>query len=106
MGLRQGEIYWARVMGSAGRRPVLVLTRTNILNRLTSVTIAPLTRTIRGIRSEVVLSPSDGVPTACVVSLDNIATIRQKSLGRHITELSKQKMQEVFEAIRFAFAMA
>jgi mRNA interferase MazF len=101
----QGQIWWARLPAPAGVRPVLLLTRSAVLSHLTSVTVAPITRTDRAIPSEVRLTPADGVPTACVISLDNIATIRKELLTDHIATCARDRMVEVFAAIRFAFAM-
>ena len=101
----QAEIWWAQLPQPAGRRPVLVLTRSSIIGQRMSVTVAPLTRSNRHIRSEVILSPADGVPTACVISLDNIGTFPKRMLDKRLTALAPAKMQEVFAAIRFAFAI-
>ena len=65
-----------------------------------------MTRTGRGIPSEVVLTPAaDGVPTACVASLEGILTVPQSTVDRWITTVSAARMGEVFAAVRFAFAM-
>ena len=103
--IRQGEIWWADLPPPAGRRPVLILTRTDAVRHMANVTVAPLTRTIRGIDSEVVLSKDHGVPTLCAVSLDNIVTIRKTILGQRIVTLPAETMKEVLEAVRFVFAM-
>src|SRR3989442_9603389 len=87
-GLRHGSIWWAALPDPAGRRPVLVLTRDDVLGRIGNVTVAPLTRTDRGLPTEVRLTRADGVPTSCVISLDNILTIRHAHLHRHIAQLS------------------
>ena len=89
----------------AGRRPVLILTRASKIVSLTNVTIAPLTRTIRDIDTEVVLSTADGVPTLCAVSLDNILTIPKRMLDQRITRLSDETMSDVFRAIRAVFGI-
>ena len=102
---RQGEIWWAKLPKPAGRRPVLLLTRNDAMAQMTNVTVAPLTRTIRGIESEVVLSADDGLPTLCAVSLDNILTILKKSLEGRIVSLGAETMKEVFAALRFVFDM-
>lgn len=102
---KQGELWWANLPPPAGRRPVLVLTRSDAVRHMMNVTIAPLTRTIRGIDSEVVLSPAEGLPSVCAVSLDNILTIRKAMLERQILKLSGDTMRRIFEAIRFVFAM-
>jgi len=103
--MHQGEVWWARLPPPAGRRPVLILTRNEGLPHLTSVTVAPLTRTIRYVPSEVVLSPENGVPTLCAVSLDSIVTVRKEILDRRIVGLSVDLMTEVFAAIRYALGM-
>lgn len=103
--IRQGEIWWAELPQPLRRRPVLILTRSKIIARLTTVTVAPLTRTTHDIDSEVVLSPEHGVPELCAVSLDNIFTIAKSRIDRRIVRVSADVMNEVFEAIRFAFDM-
>jgi len=103
--LAQGEIWWANLPAPAGRRPVLLLTRTPALNVLSHVTIAPLTRTIRNIPSQVVISPAEGVPSLSAASLDSILTIPRSLLHGRIAKLSSQSMHEVFRAIRFVFGI-
>jgi mRNA interferase MazF len=101
----QGQIWWANLPDPMGWRPVLILTRNDALPKLHYVTVAPLTRTIRGIDSEVVLEPGDGVPARSAVTLDNIATIEQDLLAHHLTSLSADRMNEIWEAIHFTFEM-
>ncbi len=101
----QGQIWWANLPDPLGWRPVLILTRDDALRKLRYVTVAPLTRTIRGIDSEVVLEPDDGVPARSAVTLDNIATVEQDLLTRFLTTLSADRMNEVWEAIHFSFEM-
>jgi mRNA interferase MazF len=101
----QGQIWWANLPDPMGWRPVLILTRNDALPKLHYVTAAPLTRTIRGIDSEVVLEPGDGVPARSAVTLDNIATIEQDLLAHHLTSLSADRMNEIWEAIHFTFEM-
>ena len=104
--VRQGEIWWANLPAPARRRPVLILTRSDAIGHMRNITVAPLTRTIRGIDSEVVLSPDHGVPTLCAVFLDNIMTIMKTLLDRRIVTLPPDTMTEVFGAMRFVFAMS
>lgn len=102
---RQGDIWWINFPKPAGRRPALLLTRSNAIPHLTHLTVAPLTRTIRGIDSEVVLSPDDGFPSLCAIALDNITTIHRTLMDQQIIKVSPAMMEDVFAAIRFAFAM-
>jgi mRNA interferase MazF len=101
----QGQIWWANLSEPLGWRPVLVLTRDEALPKLLYVTVAPLTRTTRGIDSEVIVEPDDGVPTRSAVTLDNIATIEQDLLVQYITTLSSDRMNEVWEAVHHVFGM-
>ena len=101
----QGEVWWANLPPPNRRRPVLVLTRSRAIATLTNVTVAPLTRTIRGIPSEVPLSQGDGLPTACAISLENILTVPKSLLDARIAALTPDKMRAVFEAIRYVFQM-
>ncbi len=71
----RNDIFWADLGPPAGRRPVCVLTRNAAIEVLLSVTCAPITRTIRGIASEVEIGPDQGLPEACVISCDNVITI-------------------------------
>jgi mRNA interferase MazF len=100
--MRRGEIRWAELPAPVGRRPVLLLSRDAAYNVRTSVTVAVVTRTIRGIPVEVPLGKEDGMSVECVVSLDNILTIPKTRLGEYITVLSPEKMAAVVKAIVFA----
>lgn len=87
-----------------GYRPALILARADALPRLLWATVAPLTRTIRGLQSEVGLDPSqDLVPSPWVISMDNIATVAQDLLVRHIGPLSGEWLNEAREALHFVF---
>jgi mRNA interferase MazF len=64
--------------------------------------VAPVTRTVRHIPTEVVLSEADGMATPCVVNADDILTIPKDLLRERITVLGRSKMGSVARAIRFA----
>ncbi|MBI2908503.1 MAG: type II toxin-antitoxin system PemK/MazF family toxin [Chloroflexi bacterium] len=100
--MHRGEVWWARLPEPAGRRPVVLLSRNAAYEVRTSVTIAPVTRTVRHLRTEVALGPADGMPAACVVNLDDIETIRKTALIERITVLSPEKMAQVARAVVFA----
>jgi mRNA interferase MazF len=98
----RGEVWWAELPLPAGSRPVLLLSRDSAYAVRTSVTVAVITRTIRDIPTEVLLDQKDGMPTQCVVSLDDILTIPKSRLIERITVLSADKMNAVTQAIVFA----
>ncbi len=88
------------------KRPVVVLTRNSAIEYLSTVTVAPVTTTIRGVPSEVVLNVDDGMKTACAVNLHNAATVSQERLGKRVAQLSSARMREVCAALRFAVGCA
>jgi mRNA interferase MazF len=83
-------------------RPVVVLTRDSAISYLSTVTVAPITSTIRGVPSEVVLGEEDGMKASCAVNLHNAVTISQDRLGRRVGQLNSSRMGEVCAALRFS----
>jgi len=94
----RGEVVWLE-LEHEGRRPVVVLTRDQALPRLRNVVVALVTRTIRGIDTEVQLGPADGMPVECAVSLDNLRTVPQTLLTESITQLGSERMDAVCRAL-------
>lgn len=91
--MQRGEIWFAATPG--GDRPVLVLTRDPVADRVGAVVVAALTRTRRGLISELDLSArEDGVPSDCVVNFDNLHTLPRESVRRRVTQLSPARMAE------------
>ena len=84
------------------KRPVVVLTRNSAIEYLSTVTVAPVTTTIRGVPSEVVLNEDDGMKGACAVNLHNAVTVSQERVGKRVAQLSAARMREVCAALRFA----
>lgn len=84
------------------RRPVVVLTRDSAIGYLSTVTVAPITSTIRDVPSEVVLNEDDGMKARCAVNLYNTVTISQNRLGRCVAQLSVPRMREICAALRFS----
>jgi mRNA interferase MazF len=84
------------------RRPVLVVTRDGVLGHLSTATVAPITSTIRGVPSEVLLDVEDGMKGPCVVNLHNLVTVAQDRLGTRVGQLGIRRMEEVCDALRFA----
>lgn len=94
----RGEVRWLE-LEDEGRRPVVVLTRDEALPHLRNVVVALVTRTIRGIETEVELGPADGMPIECAVSLDNLRTVPQALLTRPITKLDSMRMSAICRAL-------
>jgi mRNA interferase MazF len=99
--VRRGGVYYFE-HPELGRRPVLVLTREAAIPVLKRVTIASITRTVRGIPTEVVLDEDDGMPVRCVVSLDNLGDAWNAMLTEQVTTLRPERMREVCQALSVA----
>jgi mRNA interferase MazF len=81
---------------------VLVLTRGSAIGYLSRVTVAPVTSSIRGVPSEVLLSEDDGMKQPCAVNLHNIVTVSKDRLGRRAARLPDGRMRDVCRALGFA----
>jgi mRNA interferase MazF len=84
------------------KRPVVVLTRSSAIGYLSTVTVAPITSTIRGVPSEVVLDEEDGMKIPCAVNLHNAVTVSQERLGKRVAQLRSLRMAEICAALRFS----
>jgi mRNA interferase MazF len=98
----RGEIRLFRFASPDKQRPVVVLTRDSIIDRLARVTVAPLTSTIRGVASEVPLGTEDGLKQPCAVNLHHIVTVPKEGLGRRVAQLDERRVDQICSAIAFA----
>lgn len=94
----QGEIWWAEAEDK--RRPVLVVTRSDAVPVLSWIIVAPVTRTIRQIPTEVHLGVGQGLPDDCVASFDNLQPIRRSFLTERAGELQIEELDEICRALR------
>jgi mRNA interferase MazF len=99
--MQRGEIWFAATPG--GDRPVLVLTRDPIADRIGSVVVAALTRTVRGLVSELELTARDDhLPSDCVVNFDNLHTLPRDVFRRRLVQLSPSRMRAACQCLRDA----
>ena len=87
----QGEIWWAEAEDK--RRPVLVVTRTEAVPVLRWLIVAPVTRTVRAIPTEIALDADQGLPQPCVASFDNLQPIRRTFLTERLGSLDFPRTQ-------------
>ena len=100
--VNRGEIWQFSFPRPNKRRPVLILTRQEVIGHLQSVTVAPLTTTIRGIPSEVVIGPESGLKTASAINLDNLVTVPKAGLRSFVGSVSSTVLNELRVALLFA----
>ncbi|MXW42245.1 MAG: type II toxin-antitoxin system PemK/MazF family toxin [Acidimicrobiia bacterium] len=87
----QYEIWWAE--NEAKARPVLVVSRNEAIPVLDAIMVAPITRTIRGISTEVALDIEDGLPQPCVANCDNLQLMRKSYLVERIGAISHRRYE-------------
>lgn len=99
--MQRGEVWFAATPG--GDRPVLVLTRDPVADRIGSVVVAALTRTVRGLVSELELGPDeDGMPSVCVASFDNLHRLPKEVFRRRVAALSPARMAQACRVLQAA----
>jgi mRNA interferase MazF len=98
----RGEIWMFAFPKPDKKRPVLVLTRQDMIGRLHTVTVAPITTTIRGVPSEVALGTESGLKQASAINLHNLATVPLEGLRTFVGALPRQTMTKVRDALLFA----
>jgi mRNA interferase MazF len=103
--VNRGDVRWYTFKAPDKRRPVLILTRDSAIPVLSSVTVAPITSTIRSIPTEVVLSEEDGLPSTCAANFDNLQTVPKKNIGSCIARLTARRLKEAAAAASFALAL-
>jgi mRNA interferase MazF len=100
--VRRGEIWTFRFAPPDKQRPVLLLTRSDMISVLNSVTVAPLTRTVRGVPSEVVIGVENGLKDSSAINLHHVATVPKAGLRRFVGSVSPAVLEQVRAALLFA----
>ena len=100
--IARGDVRLYRFAAPDKERPVLVLTRDSAIPYLSTVTVAPVTSTIRGVPSEVALDENDGMKGPCAANLHNAVTVSQGRLGRRVARLNEERLGEICAALRFS----
>jgi len=99
--MQRGDIWFTETPG--GDRPVLVLTRNPVADRIDSIVVAALTRTERGIVSELCLTVvDDKVPSDCVVNFENLHTIPRQAFRKFVVQLTPHRMSQACQRLRDA----
>jgi len=98
----RGDVRLYRFAPPDKKRPVVVLTRDSAIAYLSTVTVAPVTSTVRGVPSEVVLDEGDGMKASCAVNLHHAVTVSQDRLGKRVARLTSPRMNEICAALRFS----
>jgi mRNA interferase MazF len=100
--MRRGEIRWYTFAAPDKRRPVLLLTRDAVIDSLNEIIVAPATRTIRGLATEVVVGEPEGMPTICALNLDHVGVAQRSRLGLLLATFPERRWPEVERALLIA----
>lgn len=100
--MKRGEIRWYTFRLPDKRRPVLILTRSEVLGQLNEIVVVPATRTIRGLTTEVILTPDDGMPATCALNFDHISLAQRARIGALLCDLPDARWVEVRRALLVA----
>lgn len=100
--VNRGEIWRYRFSAPGKTRPVLVLTRQEVIELLHTVMVAPITSTLRGAPSEVAIGAAEGLKHDSAVNLDHVQTVEQARLVGFVGHLSAEKMRAVCRALAVA----
>ena len=84
------------------KRPVLVLTRQDMIGRLNTITVAPITFTIRSVPSEVAIGSEAGLKQASAINLHNLATVPLAGLRTFVGTVPRHSMTKVRDALLFS----
>lgn len=97
----RGEVWWGETPDAKGR-PFLILTRDEAIPVLRTLLVAPVTRTVRRIPTEVPLGPEEGLRTECVAALDATTVFPRSMLARRMGMLPPTRMRELCDALAAA----
>jgi mRNA interferase MazF len=78
------------------------LTRQEIIGHLGTVTVAPITTTVRGIPTEVVIGTESGLKSGSAINLDHVATVPKAGLRAFVGQVSPEVLEQVRAALLFA----
>ncbi len=100
--LERGQVRLFRFNSPDHRRPVLLLTRGSAIRYLNKVTVAPISSTIRGVPSEVILDEADGMKRPCSINLHHLVSVPKKGFGARLAQISPSRLRQVCKAISFS----
>lgn len=100
--MSRGDVWRYRFGAPDKIRPVVVLTRQEVIARLNTVMVAPVTSTIRGLPSEVMVGEDEGLKHSSAVNLDHVQTVDRSRLIGYVGRLAPEKMAAVCRALAVA----
>lgn len=100
--INRGDIRYYEFKHPDKLRPVLILTRQDVIDLLHTVMVAPVTSTIYGAPSEVIVGVDEGLKHESAINLDHVQTVEKLKLKRFIGSIGPEKMAAVCRALEIA----
>ena len=100
--VKRGEIRWYTFRLPDKRRPVLILTRNEVIDRLNEIIVVPVTRTIRVLTTEVILTQDDGMPVECALNFDHVSLAQRDRIGSVLCNMPETRWPEAERALMIA----
>jgi len=100
--VKRGEIRWYTFRLPDKKRPALILTRDDVIDRLNEIIVVPATRTIRRLTTELLLAPEDGMPVECALNFDHTSLAQRNRIGSVIWSLPESRWAEARNALMIA----
>ncbi len=104
--VNRGEIWLYTFKPPDKRRPVLILTRQEVIDLLSTVMVAPITSVIRGAPSEVLVGIDEGLKVPSAINLDHVQTVDRRQLSHYIGSVGRETMTAVCKALAIATGCA
>jgi|GEM_PF-407129 len=101
LNMRTDKIRWYTFRLPDKRRPVLILTRNEVIDQLNEIIVVPVTQTIRGLTTEVTLTLDDGMPVECVLNFDH-GSVQRDRIGSMLCNMPETRWPEVQNALMIA----
>lgn len=100
--MNKGEIWEADIGGKAGRRSVLILTRSGVIPHLSKIVVAEITTQGKGYPTQIEIGQQGNLKKHSFVSAESLHTLPKERLVRWIGELLPATLQQVNRAVIFA----
>lgn len=98
----RGEVWLYRFGSPDKKRPVVVLTRQEVIGLIGTVMVAPVTSTMRGLPSEIAVGVAEGLKHESAINLDHVQTVEQARLVGYVGHIEPNKMRQVCRALAVA----
>lgn len=103
--MNRGDVWTIDLGGHAGIRPVLILTRQNVLEHLNKVVVVEITSRGKGYPTEVFIGQKANLPKPSFVQADNLHTVPKNKLEKYVGTLDAETLAEISRKVVLALQL-